>query len=177
MGTTIATEPSTMQVGIANYQARAFWEYSISDITHQFESINFASINITNIGWTHTTQLHTYEADAIPTTNDWFNWNTSDTWQNKVLYGWDDPFNRGPNNVFDITNGLSTAINNNYSYLGILLLAPSASGTLNTFSEVLANAEITISGIEAQVPVPEPSTTFLLISGLIGLLGFKKKFK
>ena len=45
MGTTIIVEPATMEIGIANYQARAFWEYSISDILSQFDRIDSASIN------------------------------------------------------------------------------------------------------------------------------------
>ena len=58
-GTTLITEPETMEVGIANYQAHAFWEFSLSEIVSKFESIDFASITINNIGWTHTINLYT----------------------------------------------------------------------------------------------------------------------
>jgi hypothetical protein len=172
-GTTLIVEPETMEVGISNYQAKAFWEYDISQVINNFISIESALIEINNIGRTHTIQLFTYQADAIPTTVKWSQWNESDTWQNGVLYGWDDPFNRGPLNIFDITEGTTIAFNDGYDYLGAFLLAPSPSGVPNTFSEVEWDAKIVITG----TPVDIVSSFWLLCSGLIGLVGLRKRFK
>jgi hypothetical protein len=122
---------------------------------------------------THTIQLFTYQADAIPTTVKWSQWNESDTWQNGVLYGWDDLFNRGPLNIFDITEGTTIAFNDGYDHLGAFLLAPSTSGTPNTFSEVEWDAKIVITG----TPVDIVSSSWLLGSGLIALVGLRRKLK
>jgi hypothetical protein len=47
-----------MEVGISNYQARAFWEYDISQVINNFITIESALIQINNIGDPHDTTFH-----------------------------------------------------------------------------------------------------------------------
>jgi len=151
---TILIEPTVMQIAMSiggAFQARSFWEFTISDFTAQFQIINTASININRIinpvdRNNHVIQLVTYQADNLAPVLDDFNNNVTapDTFQNA-------PLPEGMN-VFDITVGLNTALQNNYSFFGVGAFVPS---TINgILMDVNGVAEITVTG----TPVPEPPT-------------------
>ncbi len=62
-----------------------------------------------------------------------------------------------------------------YSFVRLSDILPNQSGS--PFGEADIDAVGAISSAPPRNPVPEPSTMFLLGSGLLGLVGFRKKFK
>jgi len=169
----LSIEPETMRVGRHGGEARSFWEFSLLGINSQVETIDSAFISFRSIGNKENSIIDAYAADLIPTVEDWNN--DAFSIGNKML-NWSNTSAVGDlsTEIFDITEWLIYAVENDFSYFGIMAQAHFENQTV-WFNDFLPEGEIVITGSPA--PVPEPATILLFVTGLVGLVGFRKKFK
>ena len=141
----------------------------MSDINSQFKTIDSAFISFRSIGNKEDSVIDAYDADLIPTVEDWNN--DAFSIGNKIL-NWSSTSAVGVLSTenFDITKWLLFAVENEFSYFGIMAQAHFENYTV-WFNEFLPEGEIVITG----TPIPEPSTIILLGAGIIGLLGLGRK--
>jgi hypothetical protein len=165
----LSVEPETMRVGRSGTEGRAFWEYSLSGIDSQLNTIDSAFIYFRSIGNKENSLIDAYEADLIPTLDDWNNDSLS---IGNAILEWSDTSAVGDLSIemFDITDWIIHGVENEFSYFGIMAQANYQYPTV-PFNDFLPEGEIVITG----TPIPEPSTILLLSSGLIGLAGWSRR--
>ena len=172
----LSIKPETMRVGRSGGEARSFWEFSLLDINSQLKTIDSAFITFRSIGNKEDSIIDAYEADLIPTVEDWNNdafsiGNKMLNWSNTTAVGVLSTEN------LDITEWLIYAIENEFSYFGIMAQAHHENNTV-WFNAFLPEGEIVITGSSVPVAsVPDASIMLLLGSSLMVLAVFSRKSK